>query len=338
MWKMVVQVAELEQNYGSRVPEELRNIYVPLEQNHIKKALFWLENEKKCCLLVKCCRGIAEGVIRQKSRKIQMGSVKPREGLRAAENAVFNLIGVLAAAEQGRCWNMKPEDYWKQSIRFGGSGNGLDRGYPNICRLLSRGQFAEIYLACLNLSGCDLKNARFQRAVFADVISRTTEHTEFRMTLRGEGADLSNADLSGANLSGANLLRVRLDNARLYDTNLHDADLTGAHLDGVNPDSEKAENADAGNEALPEKTRDGRVGETNEAGSTKDAARNSETHAGTDLSNATLIGAVLNGASLRRANLWEARLEGADLTDAHLTGANLFGATLVKAISQRYGF
>ena len=331
MWKMVVQVAELEQNYGSRVPEELRNGYVPLEQNHIKKALSWLENERNAASLLNTVEGIAEECYSSEKPEKSDGFDEPKEGLRAAENAVFNLIGVLAAAEQGRCWNMKPEDYWKQSIRFGGSGNGLDRGYPNICRLLCRGQFAGIYLACLNLSGCDLKNARFQRAVFADVISRTTEHTESRMTLRGEGADLSNADLSGANLSGANLARVRLDNARLYDTNLHDADLTEAHLDGVNPDSEKAEKADAGNETLTEKTRGGRVGETNEAGSTKDAARNSETHAGTDLSNATLTGAVLKGASLRRANLWEARLEGADLTDAHLTGANLFGATLVKA-------
>ena len=331
MWKMVAQVAELEQNFESRVPEELRNSHVPLEQNHIKTALSWLENERNAASLLNTVEGIAEECYSSEKPENPDGFDEPKEGLRAAENVVFNLIGVLAAAEQGRCWNMKPEDYWKQSIRFGGSGNGLDRGYPNICRLLCRGQFAEIYLACLNLSGCDLKNARFQRAVFADVISRTTEHTESRMTLRGEGADLSNADLSGANLSGANLSRVRLDNARLYDTNLHDADLTGAHLDGVNPDSEKAEKADAGNETLTEKTRGGRVGETNEAGSIKDAARNSETHAGTDMSNATLTGAVLKGASLRRANLWEARLEGADLTDAHLTGANLFGATLVKA-------
>ena len=114
MWKMVVQVAELEQDYGSRVPEKLKNTHVPLKQEHIKRALSWLENERNAATLLNKVEGIAEECYSSEGSDKSDGFNEPREGLRAAENGVGRgRAGSVLEYEAGRLLEAE-HSVWRQ--------------------------------------------------------------------------------------------------------------------------------------------------------------------------------------------------------------------------------
>ena len=255
-------------------------------------------------------------------RNILPGSDAEGNRILAAENAVFNLVSALAAAEK--------------ALREKGEEADSYRGYANILRLLRRGFFensARLYLEKADLSDCNLSRANFSGAYMADACLCGT---------RFRGADLSRADLSRADLrnaalTDADLSETILTSARLKGADLKEADLRSANLENASFDGQTDDE---------EKNRAGKSSGVEEIMDLYSAGKENATLKGANLSNAKMKGVHMRCVNLQGANLSYADLAGAligvnpaamelekkELTEAAvMTGADFTGAVLIGA-------
>ena len=309
LWKLVAQLAELEQEKGN-YPEfgqngrEKHNLFYHgyadrIQKAHIEQTLGFLNDERE----VLSAMLVAQPLERSSKRVSDTSSVdilsrEPKRSekrsaspIREAENAIFNLLSACAAVEQGLI--SEDDAQIARAMRESRTEDDYVRiayaDFANVCELLHRGDYSGIYLEGVNLDHCHLEDARLRNARLA-------------------GVRLNHAELPGADLYGANLAGAFLQHANIKGANLAKARLDRAHMEYVmaNELSERVKNYSVPSDAV---LRDG----ANFAG-----ASLKEAH----LDGAYLAGAVFDGADLRHAHLEK---------NAILTGASLVGADLREA-------
>jgi uncharacterized protein YjbI with pentapeptide repeats len=267
IWKMITQTVELEAD-AERFDREM-----------IRAMLKWLCDTKSIADILRKVQPDVTGI-----------------PSKAAEYAIFNSISSLAAAEMGCASGDREDDFPRNRIAYGG------HEYENISRMLSKGDYSEIYLAGLNLEGCDLSHANLRNADLRDA------------WLRGEDTKLSGADLSGAKLAGAHMEEADLSGASLKNAVCYEHDDGSGKEHLIHLDKVDFREADLSNVDMRK-------------ASVKEAK----------LERALLEGARLDGADFSKSHLEEVNLKRASIRETifldgcHLEGAILDEADLIKA-------
>ncbi|UXE63066.1 MAG: pentapeptide repeat-containing protein [Woronichinia naegeliana WA131] len=145
-----------------------------------------------------------------------------------------------------------------------------------------------------NLSGANLKNSKFIKAVFREVNFSNSNLTECDFT----GTEFTNANFNNADIESANLTSVFCYASSFANANLQNAILNQSKWFVV-------------------------FGGTNKSGCFESG------YLITDFQGANLSGASVIGASLRECNLEGATLTRTNFSNADLTGANLKNTTIV---------
>ena len=307
MWKLLRQLAEIENGDNGIIGKNGK-------RNKIRKVLDWLEKRDNISKLIEYERGTDEDdADEEDTNEERKDSKAETDGFLCAENAVFNLIGILAAVEQG-CLKSTDKNVHATPYEM----------YSNICQLLRHGDFSGIYLSGLNLKNCNLQNARLQGA---DLTGTILEKAKV------EGANLSNAVLTNVVLANANPLSAEnTKKVGLADDENSDID----ESDGTNETKEMSDQ-DMSRDAYTASTKAFFMGADLDGADLRDANLS-----GSDFSGATLIEAKLQGVHLEEANLSEADLSDAWFSDgtkhvkdsdtpfkqAHLERADLRSAVL----------
>ncbi len=269
-----------------------------LDRDNIRNVLSWLDHT---CNFA----GILSG--RERLDHGDPKKISEKNDLIAAENALFNLLGVFSAAEA--VVTDGTEGQKDIRVKF------ID--YPNICRMLRHGNYSSVNISGLDFSGCSLHNARLEKANLSGA------HIEGASFF---GADLQGAILEGCHMEGtlfdsAILSRARLRGAHGEEAVFLQADLRWADLGGVDSCFNGADFRGA-------KLTDAKLDHADLTG----AKFGHAVMRAADLRGATLMGAELEWACLEEAYLYDADLEGAWLNHARLSGAYLEQAKLTGAI------
>ncbi|MDO4804483.1 MAG: pentapeptide repeat-containing protein [Lachnospiraceae bacterium] len=329
VWTFVyelVRIGGTEQDpFRDTMPNEDAEPDWPLTMKEIKAVRKFLDDEMAFADWMAGDAAYEQGPDAQKQRWLM------------AENAVFNLVSALVAAER--------------ACREEGEEADGYRNYTNLARLLRRGYWGSdvgIYLEGAELAGCNLYRANLANAYLAGACLKGASLRS--ANLKGaelEGADLRDTTFEGADLSGAVIRNAFFRGANFAGANLTDAILEDASPDG--PDAGEDGNGEKGAEAGRENTvfkganltgakmkvihleNADLVGANLANADLTDAILKSAILTGADLANADLSGAILEGAYLTGSNLKGADLSGAILTGAHLDGADLREAWLIGA-------
>lgn len=280
-------ITELIQLEYRDAPEEER-----LDRDNIRNVLSWFDHTNNFA-------GILSGRERPDHGDPEKESEK--NDLIAAENALFNLLGVFSAAEAV----MTDGAEQNKDIRVKYS------DYPNICRMLRHGNYTSVNISGLDFSGCSLHNARLEKA---NLSGAHIEEASFF------GADLQGAVLEGCHMEGTRFESAILSKARLRGAQgkkpvFLQADLRWADLGGEYTRFNGADFSEA-------KLICASLDHTDLTGAKFD-------HAVMRVAN--LRGAKLRGAEFKWTCLEEAYLYDADLEGAWLNHARLSGAYLEQA-------
>lgn len=309
VWQMVEQFAELERKR--------------LSQSHLKELLAWLDNTDHFAEVLK-------------SRPLPENSDAEKDDLRAARIAVFNLISCLAHVENVFAFtygeSAEKDNVGKRDTKCSGEENGdaekiAYRNYPNVCRLLCLGNYPRIYLAGLNLGGCNFTGAHF---AYADLRGANLERTDLiGAQLEGAlfmGAKLIKTALVGTSLSRAqfsDIRNVRISAQFQIGSGKNETDLSGAFLMKANLERANLRGVEMKGADFQEAILVG--------ANLADAKAKVTCWNNANLKGAFLRGLHLEGSSLKWTCLEEAYMCGAHLEGAHLEHSRLVGAYLESA-------
>ena len=210
--------------------------------------------------------------------------------------------------------------------------------YDNICRLLRRGNYKNIYLEKADFSNCNLIRANFGDAKMKNAVFSHASLNFINLSKASlEGADFSASDLTGANMICAKLKCANFENANLTGADLSDADLEKSFFGGTQTILKGA--IFVGSRLVEAGFENAIIEGANFKGAifsgpdlTKRANFNKASLIGANLTSADLTGATLIDANLAGADLRGTCLIGADLSGAHLEQAWFDGAVLKDAI------